>query len=287
MTLLLILLLVTFVLFVLFWGGGTIAQGYLYQNTAERMPLRAAAAALLVGLFLILWVWIDKRNPGRYDTFFEFAPYSTKELTEFTAVRWPATAGKINVDARGKPIETTAKFKRQPGAKGATFVEEGTGQPFQLNGTTMMTAALVLKTEDAPEPVRFDAELKKGATPEYTSERKFTDPAGRYVKAEQLGVLYVPSTGVVVVALLLNFLLFAVWFAAFWPVMRYGWGHSLGFAAVFGLVTMLLVMPMLFKFNRPTKPPPEAALRHAPDPGRWAGIQPEGLGQHSPGRSPG
>src|ERR1700755_3269228 len=147
-----------------------VAQGYLYQNPADRFPLRAAAGALLVGLFLTVWTWIDKRNPGRYDTFFEFAPYSTKEFTEFTAVRWTAVAGKLATDPQGKPTETTVKFKRHPGAKGPAFLEEGTGHPFTLNDSTMMTAAVVLKTDDAPEPVRFNAELKPGTTPVYTNE---------------------------------------------------------------------------------------------------------------------
>ena len=51
MTLLIILFLVTLVLFALFWGGGLVAQGYLYQQPADRLPIRALAGALLVGSF--------------------------------------------------------------------------------------------------------------------------------------------------------------------------------------------------------------------------------------------
>jgi hypothetical protein len=257
-------MLVTLALFALFWGGSLVAQGYLYQQPAEHLPARAAVAALLVGLFLTVWVWIDKRNPGRYDTFFEFAPYSTLEYSEFTAVRWTAAGGKLREDAEGKRIETAVRFKRRPGAKTNPFVEEGTGQSFKLNDSTMMTAAFLVPVDEGGEPVRFDADLKKGAIPEYTPERRFTEVGGsRYIVAqtpEQLGVMYVPSTSVVVISLLLNFLLFVVWFVALWPVMRFGWGHSLGFAAVLGVVTMLVVMPLLFKPNRvPKAPDTEAA----------------------------
>ena len=265
MTLFLTLVLVTVALFALFWGGGLVAQGYLYQQPADRLPLRAAAAALLVGLFVASWCWLDKRNPGKYDTFFEFASYTKQEFGEFTAVRWSAVGGKLKKDAQGNPTETTVKFKRQAGSKFGAFVEEGTGHPFKLNDSTMMTAAVVLKPDEGAEPIRLNADMtkadpQKDDAPKYTAERKFTEVNGsRYVTADQIGVLYVPSTGVVVLALLLNFLLFVVWFAAFWPVMRFSWGHALGGAAVFGLVTMLLLMPLLFKPNRAPKAAPEAA----------------------------
>ena len=64
MTLLIILLLITLVLFALFLGGGLVAQGYLYQSPAERLPLRALAAALLVSSFITIWVLIDRGAPG-------------------------------------------------------------------------------------------------------------------------------------------------------------------------------------------------------------------------------
>src|SRR5262249_58294083 len=71
------LVLVILTLFALFWGGGKLAQGYLYNEPADRLPLRSAVAGLVVGLFVILWVGIDKPAPGKYDTFFHFPPYHT------------------------------------------------------------------------------------------------------------------------------------------------------------------------------------------------------------------
>ena len=98
------------------------------------MPARAAVAALLVGTFLAAWVWLDRKSPGKYDTFFEFAPYTTTTFDEFQAVRWqadPASRGSVKKDAQGKPIEKTSTFKKTVGAKG-TFVEEGTNKHFAL-----------------------------------------------------------------------------------------------------------------------------------------------------------
>lgn len=270
MTLLITFVPLLLVLFALFWGGSLIAQGYFYQQPAERLPLRAGGAALLVSAFLTFWVWVDKQNPGKYDTFFEFAPYTITTFGEFEAIRWQAdraaAKGKVDFkkDAQGNPVEKTAKFKRGPGGgKTGAFVEEGTGKAFQLNDSDSMTVALVIKPDDGGTPARFKADMKKdertgGMT--YTNERQFVEEKGsRYVRADQLGVLYVPSNAVVVLALLLNFSLFVVWFAALWPVLRFTWGHALGLAAAFGLVTMLLLMPLLFKPNRAPKVPSPAA----------------------------
>src|SRR6185437_861369 len=106
MLLLVIFALSTVILFALFWGGSLVAQGYLYQQPASRLPLRAAIAALWVGGFTATWVAIDKKNPGKYDTFFSFYGETTREFDEFEAVRWtfdPA-AKALKSDAQGGPI---------------------------------------------------------------------------------------------------------------------------------------------------------------------------------------
>jgi hypothetical protein len=63
-----------------------------------------------------------------------------------------------------------------------------------------------------------------------------------------------------VLALLLNFLHFVVWFVAFWLILQFTRGHAFLLAVAFGVFTMILIMPLLFKPNREAKPPavPEA-----------------------------
>lgn len=261
----LVFLMLVLGLFALFLGGGMVAQGYLYQNPAERMPLRALGAAVLVGGFITLWVAIDRKSPGRYDTFFNFVPYTTAEFTEFEAVRWTGTGGKLKLDGNGKPNEVIAKFKRTPGGKDAKFLEDGTGASFQLNGTAgsgvqYMTGAIRVKGPNDPEPVRYDVTLKEDPRTKektYTPETRFREEKGsRYVEGHQLGTLFVPSTGTVIGALALNVMLFVVWLVAFWPVLRFTFTHALVFAAAFATLTMLGAMPLLFKQNREQKPPP-------------------------------
>lgn len=257
----LIFLMMTLGLFALFLGGGLVAQGYLYQNPADRMPIRALAGAVLVASFVTLWVRIDQSAPGRYDTFFNFAPYSTKEFDEFEAIRWTGAGGKLKFDANGNYVEKTTKFKRMGKGK---FYEEGTTNEFLTHGSSSadgqyLTGAIRVKGPDDAEPVRYNAQLnptKPKTNPEYTPERRFVEENGsRYVEVHQLGTLFVPSTGMIALALFLNFMLFAVWLAAFWPILRFSLTHSLIFAGSLALLTMLTVMPVLFKQNRTPKPP--------------------------------
>jgi hypothetical protein len=280
---LLTLALATLALFALFWGVSAVAQGYLYNEPADRLPLRALAAALAVGSFLALWATIDKRNPGKYDTFFEFASYTTTDFQEFDAVRWsvdpttPRSKPGFRKGANGEPAETVTKFKRAGGNKSAPFQAEKTGESFRLNTSTTVTAAILLPGPDGTAS-RFTAEMQvpdasgklvplkpdmlkgdpKGVV--YAPNTRFMEVSGsRYVQAKQLdehkGVLFVPSSGVVFVALLLNLGHFVVWFLAIWLLLRFGWGHALGAAAAAGLVTMLVILPLLFKPNRTPQVP--------------------------------
>ena len=260
MSLVIVLVLVTVVLFALFLGGGLVAQGYLYQAPADRFPVRALAAAVLVSSFVTLWVLIDKRNPRKYDTFFEFAPYTTKEFDEFEAVRWTAAGGKFVTDESGKRTETGVKFRRGVGAKSKSFYEEGPGGEFVLNSGRFMTAAIKVKTDSDAEPIRLNARLKTDAAgnqvylKEYEGVRFEEERGSRYVSAEQLGTLFVPSNSTVALALFINFLHFVVWFVAFWPILQFIRGHAFLLATACGLFTMLLIMPLLFKPNREPKP---------------------------------
>lgn len=265
MVLFLVFLMLFLALFALFLGGGLVGQGFLYQQPAERLPLRAVIAALVVAGFITLWVRIDQGAPGKYDTFFNFTAYTTAEFDEFEAVRWAASQGKLTLDAAGNPVETTVKFKRD--GKNAPFYQEGTKTPFDLRGTTetggqFMIGAIRVKGPNDPKPVRYNARFNEGpgaktkTYPANKSDRRFTEEKGsRYVEEQQLGKLFVPSTGTVVIALLLNFLLVAVWLIAWWPAMRFSLGHSLMFTAVLAVITMLALMPVLFKPNRVPKAP--------------------------------
>ena len=172
-----------------------------------------------------------------------------------------------------------SRFKRAAGSKSGAFVEEGTGTPFELSGTPkggglpIQTVVIVVPVDGQPVRFRMDVARdrrtgKPTDPPVYTDERRFTEEGGsRYIRGDPtgLGLMFVPSSSVVALALLVNLLHFVAWFVAFWVVMQFRWGHALGFAAALGLVTMLLIMPLLFKQVRKpaaAAPPPaeKAAL---------------------------
>ncbi len=261
MTLLIVFAAVAAALFALLWGLSLILQGALYNTPADHLPARAAVGAAVMAAFLTLWVSLDRKSPGRYGTFFEFSPYDSREFDEFEAVRWSAdpaarARGKQDVkkDADGKPLETVTKFRRGAGNKAAPFAEPGSNKPFHLQEPGVMTAAIIAKADDAGPPVRFDAVIKKDdrtGVVYATDEKRFEEAKGsRYVNGVQPGVVFSSSTGAVFGAIALNVLHYALWFALFWPVLRFGVGPALLMAAGFGLVTMLLVMPVLFKPGR-------------------------------------
>ena len=153
-------------------------------------------------------------------------------------------------------------------------MEETGGEPFLLNSTgkagdSYMTAAIRPKLDSDAEPPRFNAQTKndRGATVNYAAPREglhFVEENGsRYIQADQLGVVYVPSTWGVILALLINLLHLVVWFVVFWFILNFTRGHAFVLTIILSLVTMLALMPLLFERNRPGRPgadAPRAAL---------------------------
>src|SRR5262249_39338718 len=48
-------------------------------------------------------------------------------------------------------------------------------------------------------------------------------------------------------ALFLNFVHLGLWFACLWLLLRFQWGHALGFALVLWFIATLAILPMLFE----------------------------------------
>lgn len=247
MTLLLTFLGVSLVVFALLWATAAVLQPYLYSEVAERMPLRAAIGGVAIGAFLTFWTYANTRAEylDKYGTLFEFTSTGTREISEFEAVRRLNRKG-----ADGQWAEETVAFKRLPGRSGE-FAEGGDpARKFLTNTASYMTIALLVPEGEGK--ARFEAELDRGGTAYRSStEKVFRERGGRrYIETVAPGVVHAPSRWAMIAAILLNVLHFALWFAVFWPVMRFGSEAALGGAAVFGLVTMLMVMPLLFVANR-------------------------------------
>ena len=59
---------------------------------------------------------------------------------------------------------------------------------------------------------------------------------------------------------MVNISMFVAWFIAFWPILQYLTGHALGLSLVFGVLTMVVLMPLLFKLNKLKPAPPAVAM---------------------------
>lgn len=239
-----------------FWGLSLFLQGYLYSMPASRLPLRALTAGLAVACFLTMWTYFNTRaeSENKYGTFFEFDPTGTKDVKEFEAIRY-GIASKA---------ETTVPFKLQPGIKDPKFVD-GAGKEFKLAdaGGGYITVAMNVTDADGKK-ARFDAEMRDEPRvgKVYSTDNKiFKEQGGsRFLEGVKPHKVFAPSTGALVVAVALNILMFLAWFIAFWPILQYLTGHAVGLAFVFGLITMVVLMPLLFKLNKPPPPAPGVAM---------------------------
>ena len=245
-TLVLTLVLCAVAFTALFWALGVLVQGYLYSQPASHMPVRAVVAGVVVAGFVAGWTYVNTRasHKDKYGTVFEFNPTTTKDVTEFEAVR------QLRIkDEKGQLKEVTIPFKWVPEGKLGKFVETGTNKDFRMNTADYMTIALELP-EDGKK-TRYDAAIdSKGTYVREGDNVVFTEKDGsRHIESERLTRLNIPSSAAFMIAVALNVLAFGVWFVAFWPILRFNFSHALLLALIFGTITVLLLMPLLFVKN--------------------------------------
>lgn len=263
-----------FVLTAFFWASTLLLHNWLYSTPPERVGVRALAAAAVLTLFLSFWTLLDRKNPGRYDTFFDFTAYDIQDFDTFEAVRArpipgdPPTFGPEQVVTYRRPTrgrrpseyrpEEYRVLRPQDITKGKEKDAVASGDPFNRAGTETMVIALRVPMPDA-EPLRLDAVDLIRPGRDGKPRIAFNDPqvyreaggAGRYMTDGTVGKLFIPRGGLLFVNLLLNALVFVLWFAALWLGMRYAVGHALVGTFGLGLMTTLVLIPLLLQLNRP------------------------------------
>lgn len=250
-----------------FWGTTRFLQAYLYSEPADKLPLRALLAGVVVGGFITCWTFVNTRAgvENKYGTFFDFNPVGEAEVTAFEAVRRLPKRdeyGKFTADGE----EKTVAYRQKPGGRPGEFVDDA-GGPFKLMGSHLdtgrayLTVALVVD-DGGGKTARFNARLDPKDPNRYAplggggGDHQFDEERGpRHVDGDAPAVVYAPSRIAVFAALALNGLMFVAWFAAFWPVLRYSSGHALGLTAACGAAVLLVLMPLLFKLNKPKAVP--------------------------------
>lgn len=253
--------------FAVFWGLSLFLQKYLYNEPADKLVLRAAVAGLLVGCFVTFWVYVNTRADGenKYGVIHQFSPNDVSApVTKFQAER-------KKLDTNLKPVgDETVTFERQTTGQGMRYLPThpkpaGEPKPFAVTAPGYYTSALVVESNG--QPIRYEAEMDANQQ-QYSSEDKekytFVEKGGggRTIKlsrglnadpAEPVTVVS-PSGGAVFLAVVLNVLHLVVWFAAFWPILKFNVGHAIGLALPFFAGMTVLVMPLLFEQNKLPKP---------------------------------
>jgi hypothetical protein len=245
--------------FAVFWGISLFLQRYLYNEPADKLPLRAAVAGLLLGCFVTFWVYVNTRADGenKYGVIHQFSPNDVSApLAKFQAER-------KKLDLNQKPVgDETVTFERQQTDKGMRYLPTfpkpaGEAKPFAVTAPGYYTAALLVEKDG--QPLRYEAAMNGNqyTGPKYT----FTEPGGRTIElsrgldadpAEPLTVVS-PSGGAVFLAIVLNVLHLVVWFACFWPLLKFNVGHAVALAFPFFAGMTILVMPLLFEQNKVPK----------------------------------
>ena len=229
--------------FALSLGIAVILQGFLYGQPADKLPLRALVAGLLLALVIVGWGYANARasHKDKYGTFFEFNPTAVRDIDAFEAMRILSVK-----DQTGKPREETVAYVLQ----GKAFVEKETLRPFARSSSNYVTTALLIKTDDGPAK-KFVAPPLEGmrysGLTNASDALTFTEENGSaFVTDQDLRKLETPSKGAFLIALLLNAGLFIAFFAAHWPILQYRMGHAALLTVLLGGVTLFILMPLLF-----------------------------------------
>jgi len=231
-----LLLLVFFVcgiaLTVLLWVGSLFFQGYIYTEPSPELYWQAPTAGFALALFFTMWTWLvqSTATPREmpYDTLFRFSPQVDKYKRPTPRI-WVVR----------KDVKDPIPYTRH--RIGQNQYEYKNGQ--QRYSPANVKALLV--EEENGDKLR----LEPAAAREGSPYREFVDPKSGWTMMEYedgpTGQLISYRFGLFAVNIILNLLHLAVWFVCLWLLLRFTWGHALGFAFVLWLIVTLTVLPMV------------------------------------------
>ena len=228
-----------------FLGLSLTLQRLFYNQPAGQLPLRSLVAAMLLAIFLTGWTYVNTRasHKDKYGAIHEANSTAQSPVEEFQAVR------RLSLKSNGQYKEETVPFVLSADAK--QFVERDGLKPFRRNTSDYVTTALLVPRDG--KPVKFLAEVKDLS---YVGVKATGDPVlfkeetgTATISDQNLRVVETFSYAALFVVLLINVVHFALWVVAFWPLLNFRVGLSLLLATIFGTITMLVLMPLLFNTN--------------------------------------
>lgn len=232
--------LLLFGFFVILWLGSVFLQGWIYNDIASKMPIRALIASAIMSGFLTLWCSIYQADPGRFDTLLNFSREKIEGVyNEFESIR------KVGNEER-KP----EKFVRPGGSRGATaeFRTTDGQRPWTRSNADGMVIALLVKEKDQTEPTRFEAQLEKDGKFPVTGLRYVQPKSSRYMDEASLGTIYRVRSMSLMGNLFANFVHLVLWTLVICFVLRFEIGNSIAIGLAIWAITMIAVQPALFSF---------------------------------------
>jgi hypothetical protein len=234
--LLIILAILTVTLAAALWLAAVLLQGWLYNDLAPRLPLRALAGGFLLALFLTAWCAVYRADPGRFDTLFSFKTEALDgTATEFQSVR------RVGKDEK-KPV----KYVKS----GTDFVSVENQKVWKRSDADGMVVALLIPPKDGKgEPTRFNAQLQPDGNFPAGNVRYAEEKGPRYTdEGPSLGQVYRVRSFAILGNILANLIHAALWAVVLWVGMRFALGHAIGIGLAFWALTMIAVQPVLFGY---------------------------------------
>jgi hypothetical protein len=233
--LLLILLLLAIAVAALLFVGSAVIQGYLYNQPADGLLWRAAAAGAAVAGFFAVWCWIESRAPGQFGSILEFSP---REMTTFDKF-WSERTGDLG--------KQDILYTRGKDARGRVVYLDPDGKPWQRTGSGGMMTAIIVEEDN--EKHRFEAEMTPQGAFKLEDNRPLRyvekDGRGRVMTDDAIGEISTTKYGLLFGNLLLNLGHLVIWFLCLWLLLQFQWPHALGLAAALWLTFAMVVWPIV------------------------------------------
>jgi hypothetical protein len=233
--LLILLLALTLIFAAVLWIGSVIVQGWLYNDLAKYLPVRALVGGAILALFHVGWCAIYKADPGRFDT-----------LTNFKTEAFDGKYDEIlSVRKVGNEEKKPVRYVRQGDSN--NFQSPDTGKAWGRSDADGMVVAILLTEKGKDKPTRYNANLRPDGTFPQLDETRWEEEKGRrYMDQNAIGKVYRVRSMAYVGNLTANLLHLIVWVLVLWPVMRFALGHAIGMGLALWAITMLAVQPALF-----------------------------------------
>ena len=227
LSLILILLVLWLALSLLLAAGTLFLQAYFNETPPDlkEVAWRGPAGGAAVAAFAALWTFLYYNHPDAYAPFLEF---SATEEQPFFPKLW-AVQGKQ---------KTEYVLRKEPQGPPRYYQKDPPRQPLPSRPDEIIVA------EDGEEAVfRPDRDAQGKFKPDPNEGLRYRDERGRVMREGYLGQLTTVRRGRTFVYFLLNLVHGAIWFACFWPLLRFSLGQAVVLALACWLTMTLVVMP--------------------------------------------